>query len=218
MAFLKDPDRKQVSEMLANSMSGEVNLFVFYEANDAKCQYCGATVSMMKEVASLDKRIKLTLYDISKNQKEARFLHVDKVPAVVIGNDKRIFDVLYFGIPAGYEFSSLLEDIVDASNNATRLSEETKNKLKFITKPVDIKVFVTPTCPYCPKAVRIAHQFAMESKLIRASMIEAQEFMEMSQQYNVMGVPRTVINDTIPLEGAYPEEAVLQHVLKVGSE
>ncbi len=215
MAFLNEKNRKEVSDVLSKKMKDDVNLFVFYDNDEGKCPYCKQTLDLVKELAALDSRIKLTLYDVNVNKKEARFLHADKVPAIVVGG-KRIFDVLYFGIPAGYEFSSLLEDIIDISNNTTRLSNDTKEKLKTITKPVDIKVFVTPTCPYCPQAVRIAHQFAMENKYIRASMIEAQEFMDLSEKYGVMGVPRTIINDTIPLEGAYPEEAVLQHVLKVG--
>ena len=59
----------------------------------------------------------------------------------------------------------------------------------------------------------------MENKLIHASMIEVREFMELSEKYGVTGVPRTVINDTVLLEGegAHPEETPLKHVLKAVS-
>ncbi|MEM0149404.1 MAG: thioredoxin family protein, partial [Candidatus Micrarchaeaceae archaeon] len=105
----------------------------------------------------------------------------------------------------------------DISAGKSRLSESTKTRLKSIDKPVDIKVFVTPTCPYCPKAVRMAHQFAMENKNIKASMIEATEFEEMSNAYGVMAVPKIVINDKASFEGALPEEAFLQQVMDAAS-
>ena len=213
--ILNEDTSRQVSEIFSRELAGNVNLMLFFDPSEDKCPACRATMELVKELASLDGRISVTTYDMSKNQKEARFLGVDKVPALVIGG-KKIYNMLYFGMPTGYEFSSLLEDIVDASKGATRLSERSKDLLKSVSKPVDIKVFVTPTCPYCPKAVRIAHQFAMENPKIRSSMIDAQEYMEMSRQYEVIGVPRIVINDSIALEGAQPEEVLLQHVLDVG--
>jgi len=156
--------------------------------------------------------LKLKVYDMRTDRKEAIFLAVDKTPAIVLWG-KNSHGVYYFGIPAQYEFSSLLEDIVDISKGTTRLAEETRARLKSISKPVDIKVFVTPMCPYCPKAVRMAHQFAMENKNIKASMIEATEFEEMSKAYDVMAVPKIVINDKASFEGALPEEMFLQQVM-----
>ncbi len=215
--LLDEENMKNVAELFAKELSGKVNLFVFHDTDPAKCQFCDQTIELAKEISSLDSRIALTLYNINKNPKEAKFLGVDKVPAIVIGG-KKIYNMRYFGIPAGYEFSSLLEDIVDASTGNTRLSDKTKVALKSISKPVDIKVFVTPTCPYCPGSVRLAHQFAMENSMITGSMIEAQEFMEMSQKYSVMGVPRIVINDSIHLDGAQHEEAMLENVLRAAKE
>ena len=72
-----------------------------------------------------------------------------------------------------------------------------------------LQVFVTPTCPYCPQAVRLAHKLAMESELITADMVEAIEFPHLSNKYHVHGVPRTVINETFHQEGAVPEPLLL---------
>src|SRR5690606_36762162 len=70
---------------------------------------------------------------------------------------------------------------------------------------VHLQVFVTPTCPYCPRAVVLAHAMAIASDRVRADMVEATEFPHLSMKYNVMGVPRTVINDREFVEGAVPE-------------
>jgi hypothetical protein len=58
--------------------------------------------------------------------------------------------------------------------------------------------------------VRLAHQLALESDLIRADMVEAIEFPHLSFKYQVHGVPRTVINETVHIEGAAPERMVME--------
>ena len=59
----------------------------------------------------------------------------------------------------------------------------------------------------------LAHKMAMESDQITAEAIEAQEFPELSRQYRVMAVPRTVINDTAVIEGALPERLFVEQIL-----
>jgi len=61
--------------------------------------------------------------------------------------------------------------------------------------------------------VRLAHQLALESDLITADMVEAIEFPHLANKYDVMGVPRTIINDARHIEGAAPEAMVVQELL-----
>ena len=213
MVKLKENDIKTIKSMFEKDLKGEVNLMLFYDSDPNACTYCGETSELLKDLSARDSRIKLTEYNINESKKEAQFLGVDKVPALVIGG-KKIYNMLYFGIPAGYEFASLLADIIDASKGYTDLPEQIKTRLKEVKKPVDIKVFVTPTCPWCPKAVRTAHQFSMENSMIRSSMIEATEFSELSGKHNVMAVPKIVINDSISFEGAKPPADFLEYVLE----
>lgn len=62
--------------------------------------------------------------------------------------------------------------------------------------------------------MRLAHQMAVESDFITADMVEATEFPHLVQKYGVMGVPKTVANETVTFEGAVPEEFFLSQVLK----
>ncbi len=94
------------------------------------------------------------------------------------------------------------------------MSSETKKALEKLEKPLHIQVFVTPTCPYCPKAVRMAHQMAIESDKIRGDMIEATEFPHLSNHYNVSAVPKIIINDVVDFEGALHEPVYLEKVLE----
>ena len=96
------------------------------------------------------------------------------------------------------------------------MSAETREFLRQVKTPVTFQVFVTPTCPYCPQAVVLAHQFAMENPLIEAEMVEAMEFPDLSDQYGVSGVPHTVINEGAgEIVGAVPEAQLLEKLQQV---
>lgn len=54
----------------------------------------------------------------------------------------------------------------------------------------------------------------MASDLIKADMVEAIEFPQLANKYSVQGVPRTVINETVAVEGAVPEPLFVARVLQ----
>jgi glutaredoxin-like protein len=211
MPLLHERDRKFVRDKLLAELVNHVKMVVFTQEFD--CQYCADVRMLAEELAELaDGRLKLTVYDFEKDSRAADRYRVDKIPALLLHEEKE-YGVRFFGIPSGYEFATLLEDIIDVSRGVTRLSESTKAKLRAIKEPVHIQVFVTPTCPYCPRAVRLAHQMAIENPVITADMVEAIEFPHLANKYDVMAVPKVVINDRISFEGALPEAHFLEHVL-----
>jgi predicted DsbA family dithiol-disulfide isomerase len=65
--------------------------------------------------------------------------------------------------------------------------------------------------------VRLAQHMAVASDRVRAIAIEATEFPELSRAYQVMGVPKVVINDRVQFEGAVPEKDFLEAVLQAVS-
>jgi alkyl hydroperoxide reductase subunit AhpF len=123
-------------------------------------------------------------------------------------------NVRFVGMPGGFEFSTLIADIVDVSRGSTGLAEQTVAAVRAIDTPVHLLVFVTPACPYCPKAARIAHQMAMTNPLVQADVIEANEFPALSERYRVQTVPKTIINDRIEFVGPLSEAKVLAAVLE----
>jgi hypothetical protein len=61
--------------------------------------------------------------------------------------------------------------------------------------------------------VSLAHRMAQENPLIRASCVEATEFMELSRRFRVTGVPKTIVNESIEILGSLPEEQFVRSVL-----
>jgi glutaredoxin-like protein len=213
MSVIPERERAHVKEILDKGMMGDVTLVNFTQ--EFECDYCRETRQLLQELSQISgNRIRVEVYDFVRDADAATKFGVDKIPATVItGGVVGHYGIRYFGVPAGYEFGSLLEDIIDVSRGSTRLSELTKQGLRQVSKPVHIQVFVTPTCPYCPGAVRLAHQFAFENKLIRADMIESSEFPQLVGKYQVMAVPKVVINDAVSFGGALPEPHFLEQVL-----
>ncbi len=209
MGLLQEKDKAQIREMFS-TLSNEVTITLFTQ--EIECQYCHETREILEEVAELSDKIHLKLYNFVTDKEAVETYQVDKAPATIIEGD-RDYGIRYYGIPSGYEFSSILEDILDVSKRESGLSDESKTLLKEIDRPVRLQVFVTPTCPYCPKAVRMAHKMAIENEFITADMVEATEFPELSMKYNVRGVPRTMIGEDFPVEGALPENAFVQKVV-----
>lgn len=210
MALLSDKDRKQIQARLAE-MEHPVRLIHFTRELD--CDSCEPTLRLLKEVAELSEKLTLEVHNVVLEKEEAERFGVDKIPATVVVGD-RDHGIRFYGLPAGYEFAVLLEDILDVSCGRCGLDEETRKQLQTLTKPVHLQVFVTPTCPYCPVAARLAHQLALESDLVTADMIEATEFTDLVLQYGVQGVPKTIVNETHAIEGALPEPYFVEQILQ----
>lgn len=182
-----------------------------------ECPFCRETRQLLEEVASLDSKIQLETHDFVADKELASRWRVDKIPAILI-HGRNEYGIRFFGIPSGYEYGSLLEAIIQVSRGQSSLQPQTREALKKIAQPVHLQVFVTPTCPYCPLAVELAHAMALESSWVTADMVEATEFPHLAQKYAVFGVPKTVINETITVEGAVPENVFLENVLKAVGE
>lgn len=209
MGLLKEKDKEFIKKEFLRLRS-DVTLIVFTQ--ELECEYCRETRELVEEISALSDKIKPEVYDFAVDKEKIEEYGIDKIPAIVV-KGVRDYGIRFYGIPAGYEFTTLIEDIIDVSNGESGLLNQTKEKISTIDKPVHIQVFVTPTCPYCPTAVRTAHKMAIENPLIRADMIEVIEFPHLAHKYGVMGVPKVVINDKISFEGALPEPHFLQHVL-----
>ncbi|MEM2238343.1 MAG: thioredoxin family protein [Candidatus Caldarchaeum sp.] len=211
MPILHEHDRRAVRSRLEGKLEKKVTMNVFTQ--EFECQYCREMRELTEELAELaDGKIKVNVYDFEKDAQLAAKWRVDKIPALLIHGEKE-YHVRFFGLPAGYEFMALLDDLIDVSRGYSRLSPAVREKVREIDKPVHIQVFVTPTCPYCPRAVRTAHQMAIENERVTADMVEAIEFPHLANKYDVMAVPKVVINDKIMFEGALPEQHFLEHVL-----
>jgi glutaredoxin-like protein len=151
MTLIADKDRQMIREHFEQNLTGDVEIVMFTEPvspiiipGQQPCETCEQTEELLKEVVELSDKLSLTVHDVKKATQEAESYKIDRVPSFILKGASR-GHVRYFGIPAGYEFSTLIEDLVDASKGATSLSEETRAFLASLAEDVNIKVFTTPS-------------------------------------------------------------------------
>jgi len=210
MPLLGEKEKEFLTKEFSAKLLNDVRLVVFTQ--EIPCAFCNETVQVCKELAEFTSKIKVEVFDFVKDAMRAKEFRVDKIPAIAVIGLKD-YGIRFYGIPSGYEFTSLIGTILDVSSGDSGLSPRNRELLKSIDRQVHLQVFVTPTCPICPNAVRLAHRLAIESDMIWADMVESNEFVPLAQKYGVMGVPKTIINEKYDIGGAVPEDLLVLHVL-----
>ena len=212
LSQLIDPKTRDQLKGILDQIPSKVRILFFKKEGD--CPTCPQQLQLLREMASLSEKLELDIRDYVVNGEEALRLRVERVPATLVVGE-RDSGFRYYGLTAGYEFTSLLEAIVMASTMNPALEPELEEAVKSLSSSVNLKIFVTVTCPFCPKLVRVASQFSFVNPNIRLEIIEAAEFPQLAGRYNVSGVPRTVVNESNSFDGAVPAWRLFMEILKV---
>lgn len=212
MKLFNEETTKQLQDVFS-AMKNDVTIALF--TKDEPCETCSETQDFMSEFEELSEKIHLKQFHLVNDAELAAKYNVTLTPSIVLLDANETYrGVKFNGIPAGYEINSFVSGVLEVSGASNDLPESIQTRLSKITKPTNIKVFVTLSCPHCPGAVEKAHKLALENSNIEADMIEAQTFYELSDQFNVSGVPKIVINDSYELIGNQPLEAFLDMMEK----
>ncbi len=157
MGLLKDSDREQLREEF-RQLANPVKLAFFTQA--LECDYCPLTQQVLEEVAGLSDKIRLETYNYSIDKEQVANFKIARVPAIAVlrvetktnGNGEateetrdRDYGIRFYGVPAGFEFASLLGDIYDVSRGESGLNAQSKAALAQLKDPLHLQVFTTPT-------------------------------------------------------------------------
>ena len=208
MPLLSEQDRQTVASRLAE-ITNPVTVLFFTQTIDAP-ETALIARQVLDEVVSLNERISLEEVNFILEKERAAQYGIDRIPAVALLRGEDDTRIRFLGAPAGYEFVSLIEALILAGTGESGLTPQSKALIATrAAAPTEILVFVTPSCPHCPRAVTLAHRMAVESPFIRATCVDAAEFIDLSQHYQVTGVPKTVVrgasDSRIEMLGALPE-------------
>jgi len=213
MQLLNTELQDQIRDYLS-PMKNKVTLMLFTQ--ESPCETCTETRQLLREVSELNPLISFVEKDLIEDIRDVDQYGITLTPSfIMLDSDGNYRGVKFNGIPAGHEINSFLTAIIDMSNQEFDYEKSILDRIQKINKPVNIKVFVTLSCPHCPGAVNSAHRLAMLNKNIEGEMIEAQTFYQLSEQYQVSGVPKIVINEKYELLGNQPIEAFLNELEKI---
>ncbi len=210
MGIFNQEVESKLREILTD-MKDEVHLAFFTQ--EFECRTCQDTHQFVESFSALSDKVNFEVFEFVKDKEKADAYGVDKIPAIVVlDKDKKDHGIRFYGVPGGYEINSFIQAMKEVSGNREELPQELLDRIHAIDKDVHIQVFITLTCPHCPGAVVAGHRLALENEHIQADMVDASIFPELSAKYNVMGVPKTIINGDKELLGAQPIQNFIQTI------
>jgi glutaredoxin-like protein len=180
---------------------------IFFEQSIG-CDTCAPTRRALEHIAGSSDHVSLEALNLVLDKEKAAEYGVDRVPAVILaapGHDR----IRYYGAPLGNELPTLAGAIQMMATGHTSLTEESRARLRALTRPITLQVFFTPTCAYCPRMISLANELTVESPLISTTAIDATEFPDLVRRYNVNGVPKTIINNSVEILGAVSEDELV---------
>ena len=139
--MLKDKDQKKVKDIFKD-IKNDVRIVMFTQ--EMECPHCEMTRTMLEEVSGLSDKISLEVHDFVAEKDLAKKYGVDKIPATVLVGDKD-YGIRFYGVPAGYEFTVLVEEIRDIGKRDTGLNKKVLAEVAKIDKPVHLQVLISPT-------------------------------------------------------------------------
>jgi len=179
------------------------------------CMACEGTFELLKNLEDLsDGKLKIEEISTEENEEEAKKFKVTKIPAILFvdENDKEI--IRYLANPTGSEFVPFLNSIQYFSGVRPYYADQILTHLKKIDKS-KMKIFITPTCPYCPATVPVLTLFAIVSKgKITVEVIDVTMNPDLGIKYQVQGVPHTVVNEKDHIYGMFSPQDLLDKLTK----
>jgi len=212
-----DGIKKEMGKLKRNVV---LKLFTDYKTQEdgtkkRTCIACEGTYSLLKTLEELSNG-KFSIEEISteENQEEAIKYKVSRIPAILFVNEDGKEIIRYSAYPTGSEFEPFLSSIQHFSGIRPSYTDQILTHLKKIDKS-EMKIFITPTCPYCPATVPVLTLFAIVSKgKITAEVIDVSLNPDIAQKYEVQGVPLTVVNETERIVGMFTPQDLLDKLTK----
>ena len=159
--------------------------------------------NLLIEISSISEKIQFV---------ESESLSCEGYPCISIQVKEKDYGIRFMGIPDGGEFPAFIQTIMMVSRNDYDLTERSAEFLEELDRPVDIKIFITKSCGWCPPTMLKIFSFAMVSDYITATAIDCYAFSDLAVKYNVSTVPKVVINDRVEFVGFKEENEILGHI------
>jgi thioredoxin reductase (NADPH) len=210
--ILPDDVKQAIRETFQQGLTKDVVIEV-YTKSGTNDQFNEAAVSLVKALAELSDKLKVSFHAVGDDQSVKR--NVTRSPSILIAPDT--YRIRYTGAPVGEEGRSFLVALMMASTGKPLLIEPSIKKItEGLREKRDIQVFVSPTCPYCPQQVLSAFSAAIvKPDLVSAEAVEIYENQDLAESLGSLAVPQTFMNNTFTGAGLQPEPMFVESLLSL---
>jgi thioredoxin reductase (NADPH) len=200
----------RLEKMFAN-MPHPIPLFLFTEpgVNEPFNSAARQVIRLIREFAS-----GVTLKEFGLDHPLAKKWGVSSAPTILF--DPEHFRIRWLGAPAGEEGKTFVAALQMLGFRDPGLSSDSRKILNRIQEPRAVKIFVSPTCPYCPQQAINAFKAAIERPdLISLEIIDIQANPDLARKYGAQSVPQTFADEIRIGMGAQPEELFFSSLEKM---
>ncbi len=157
---------------------------------------------------------KIVLKEFNLGHELARKYNVTHAPTILFDPDQ--YAIRWLGAPVGEEGRIFMEALLLIGFGRSNLSPQAEAVLQRIKAPRNVKVFVSPTCPYCPQqAVNALKAAVAKPGLVAVELIDIQANPDLAEQYAAHSVPQTYADDILIAQGAQTEELFVSSLEKM---
>jgi len=189
-------------EPVFEQLPHNIPIYLFTQAgnNDIFNQ---AARQLIKAFREISKKIQFEEYDL--NHEMAQKWDVYRSPTILLDPDR--YSIRWLGAPMGEEGRTFLQTLILVGLRKSHLNEQGLKVVKQINDQRNVKVFVSPTCPYCPQqAVNTINAAIENPEFISVEIIDIQCNPDLADRYSAQSVPQTYANDILIAQGAQTEE------------
>jgi thioredoxin reductase (NADPH) len=205
------PEVQRQLKMVFDQLPNTVPLYLFTQKGNNDV-YNHAAKEVVRSFAELGSKVEL--HEFSLDHELAKKYQVDTSPAVLF--DPENYSIRFLGAPIGEEGRTLLEAVVLIGLRKSNLSEQSLKIIEKVNSPRKVKVFSSPTCPYCPQqAVNAIKAAIAKPELISLEIVDIQANPHLAERYSAHSVPQTFANDILIAQGAQPEELFILSLEKM---
>jgi len=205
------PEVQHQLRVVLDQLPNTVHLYLFTRegVNDIYNQAAAEVVRAFSQVSD-----KIQSQELSLDHELADKWEVNVSPTILLAPEH--YSVRFLGAPIGEEGRTLLEAIVLIGLRRSNLSEQSLKTMEKIKSPRVVKVFSSPTCPYCPQqAVNGIKAAIAKPELISLEIVDIQANPHLAELYSAHSVPQAFANDVLIAQGAQPEELFILSLEKM---
>ena len=213
--------KNQLRRSFRKDLKSPVRLRLFTQAPSPiaipgrECPTCAQTQQLFEEVAGISTKIDLQVYDIYSEPSLARELGVERIPALLIGNDD-IPRMKFYGAPLGYQMAAIIESIRSMSRGASPLANDSRRRLRQVDRPVRVQVVVSPEEQSGAEMAFTAFALARESRHISVEAIQIRDYPVLARSLGVQTVPLALVNDLYRVTSPVTEGKLVDQVVAAG--
>ncbi len=183
-----------------------IDLLLFSDKSQGNV-FVDATRQVIRAFRELTSRI--TMKEFTLDHDMARKRDVTESPTLLISPDR--YHIRWMGAPMGEEAHSFLEMLFLVGKGESGLGDQAAKVIRKIDSPRQIRIFVSPSCPYCPQQAINAIRAAIENpEFVSVEIIDIQCRPDLADQYQAHSVPQAYANDILIGMGAQSEEVFAQ--------